>query len=143
MQDYGGPVGFAWPWPTRTGSRLSSCSTLLRTTKAWEANWNPRRAFWADRASNESALRTNLLSLPTTRTRHVGNDPNVERYAPDLSTDEFAFLSHSGEPEHYRKDVPKAQVHVLNAGHFALDTAADEIASLVQNFVGSSHNDGA
>src|SRR4029079_6551260 len=40
-----------------------------------------------------SALRTNLLSLQTTRTRHVGNDPNVERYDPDLWTDECAFLS--------------------------------------------------
>jgi pimeloyl-ACP methyl ester carboxylesterase len=27
------------------------------------ANWKTRRAFWSDRAANESALRTNLLSL--------------------------------------------------------------------------------
>jgi pimeloyl-ACP methyl ester carboxylesterase len=40
-----------------------------------------------------------------------------------------------GEPERYRKDVPKAQVHVLDAGHFALDTMADEIASLVRDFI--------
>jgi len=40
-----------------------------------------------------------------------------------------------GEPERYRQDVPNAQVHVLDAGHFALDTAADEIAALVQGFV--------
>jgi len=39
------------------------------------------------------------------------------------------------EPEAYRRDVPGAQVHVLDAGHFALDTAADEIAALVQTFV--------
>jgi pimeloyl-ACP methyl ester carboxylesterase len=42
------------------------------------------------------------------------------------------------EPEAYRRDVPNAQVHVLYAGHFALDTAADEIAALVQDFVGTS-----
>ena len=40
-----------------------------------------------------------------------------------------------GEPERYRKDVPNAEVHVLDAGHFALDTAADEIAALVREFV--------
>ena len=57
------------------------------------ANWKPRRAFWADRAANENTFRTNLLSLQTTRARHVGNDPNVERYDPDLWTDEFALLS--------------------------------------------------
>ncbi len=32
----------------------------------------------------------------------------------------------------------RAHVHVLDAGHFALDTAADEIAAFVRGFVGSS-----
>jgi pimeloyl-ACP methyl ester carboxylesterase len=41
------------------------------------------------------------------------------------------------EPEAYRRDVPDAEVHVLDAGHFALDTAADEIAALVRGFLGS------
>jgi pimeloyl-ACP methyl ester carboxylesterase len=41
------------------------------------------------------------------------------------------------EPEAYRRDVPTASVHVLDAGHFALDTAADEIAALVRDFVDS------
>ena len=40
-----------------------------------------------------------------------------------------------GEPERYHKDVPSAQVHVLDAGHFALDTKADEIAALVSQFM--------
>ena len=44
----------------------------------------------------------------------------------------------SGEPERLRKDVPKAEIHVVDGGHFALDTAADPIAALVQGFVGSS-----
>ncbi len=146
------------------------------------ANWKTRRAFWVDRAANESAPRTNLLSLQTTRTRHVGNDPNVERYDPDLWTDEFNFLNQPGqadiqsdlfydyrtnvesypkwqawmrerkprllvlwgkydlsfepsEPEAYRRDVSTAEVHVLDAGHFALDTAADQIAQLVRTFM--------
>ncbi|MGB8582775.1 MAG: alpha/beta hydrolase, partial [Candidatus Sulfotelmatobacter sp.] len=42
------------------------------------------------------------------------------------------------EPESYRHDVPKAEVHIVDGGHFALDTAADEIAALVQGFMGSS-----
>jgi hypothetical protein len=33
---------------------------------------------------------------------------------------------------------PKAEVHILDAGHFALDMTADQIAALVQGFVGSS-----
>ena len=34
-----------------------------------------------------------------------------------------------------RRDVPKAEVHVLDAGHFALDTKADEIAALLREFM--------
>jgi pimeloyl-ACP methyl ester carboxylesterase len=39
------------------------------------------------------------------------------------------------EPEAYRRDVPNADVHVLDAGHFALNTATDEIAALVRAFM--------
>jgi pimeloyl-ACP methyl ester carboxylesterase len=42
------------------------------------------------------------------------------------------------EPDAYRRDVPNAQVYVLDAGHFALDTAADEIAALIRSFAASS-----
>ena len=40
-----------------------------------------------------------------------------------------------GEPERYRQDVPNAEVHVLDAGHFALDTKADDIAALLHDFM--------
>jgi pimeloyl-ACP methyl ester carboxylesterase len=39
------------------------------------------------------------------------------------------------EPEHYRKDVPDAEVHSLDAGHFALDNNADEAAALAGGFM--------
>jgi len=35
----------------------------------------------------------------------------------------------------YAGDVPKAEVHIFDAGHFALDEATDEIASLVRGFL--------
>ncbi len=40
-----------------------------------------------------------------------------------------------GEPERFRKDVPKAGVHVLDAGHFSLDTKANEIAGMLDEFM--------
>jgi pimeloyl-ACP methyl ester carboxylesterase len=184
MQDYGGPVGFrmALAHPERIEALI--VQDAVAHNEGLGANWKTRRAFWADRAANESALRTNLLSLAAARTRHVGSDPNVERYDPDLWTDEFAFLSQpgqagiqsdmfydyrtnvdaypkwqawmrrnqprllvlwgkyessfdSGEPERYRADVPSAEVHILDGGHFALDTAADEIAAIVREFISS------
>lgn len=35
----------------------------------------------------------------------------------------------------YADDVPKAEIHFLEAGHFALNEATDEIACLVRNFL--------
>jgi pimeloyl-ACP methyl ester carboxylesterase len=190
MQDYGGPVGFRMvlAHPERVEALI--IQDAVAHNEGLGANWKTRREFWADRAPNETALRTNLLSFAATRTRHVGNDPNVERYDPDLWTDEFYFLNRpgqgdiqsdlfydcrtnvdaypkwqawmrqeqprllviwgkyelsfdSGEPERYRKDVPDAEIHIVDGGHFALDTAADQVAAQVQGFLSSSQEEGA
>jgi hypothetical protein len=47
----------------------------------------------------DAALLTNLLSLQTTRIRHVGNDPHSEKYDPDFWTAEYAFLNKPGEAD--------------------------------------------
>src|SRR5438132_2896510 len=182
MQDYGGPVGFrmALKHPDRIEGLI--IQDAVAHNEGLGAIWKTRWAFWADRSANENALRTNLLSPQTTRTRHLGGDPNVERYDPDLWTDEFAFLNQPGqveiqsdlfydyrtnvqnyprwqawmrekqprllviwgkyeasfdssEPESYRRDVPSAEVHIVDGGHFALDTAAEDIAALIGQFM--------
>jgi pimeloyl-ACP methyl ester carboxylesterase len=48
---------------------------------------------------------------------------------------EYELSFDSGEPERYRKDVPSAEVHVVDGGHFALDTAGDEVAAFVRGFL--------
>jgi pimeloyl-ACP methyl ester carboxylesterase len=35
----------------------------------------------------------------------------------------------------YRRDLPKAEVHLLDTGHFALETHADEIGALILKFM--------
>ena len=96
MQDYGGPVGFrmALAHPERVEALI--VQDAVAHNEGLGANWATRRAFWADRPANEDALRKNLLSLAATKTRHVGDDPNVELYDPDLWTDEYAFLNCTG-----------------------------------------------
>jgi pimeloyl-ACP methyl ester carboxylesterase len=47
----------------------------------------------------------------------------------------------SSEPEAYRRDVSNAEVHILDGGHFALDTAADAVAGFVRGFVDSLRSD--
>ena len=37
--------------------------------------------------------------------------------------------------EAYLRDMPKAELHILDAGHFALDEATDEIARLTRDFL--------
>jgi surfactin synthase thioesterase subunit len=37
--------------------------------------------------------------------------------------------------------MPNAEVHVLDGGHFALDTAADEMAAWVGNFMAVSRSE--
>jgi len=182
MQDYGGPVGFRMALAHPEAVQALIVQDAVAHNEGLGANWATRRAFWADRSTHEEALRKNLLSMAATKTRHVGDDPNVELYDPDLWNDEYAFLNSPGqaqiqsdlfydyrtnvenypkwqawmqktqpsllviwgkhdlsfdpgEPERYRKDVPNAQVYVLDAGHFALDTKADEIAALVRQFM--------
>src|ERR1700740_515871 len=80
MQDYGGPVGFrmALAHPDRIEALI--VQDAVSHNEGLGANWKARRGFWAGGGAHESALRTNLLSLATTRPRHVGNDPNVDRY---------------------------------------------------------------
>ncbi len=182
LQDYGGPVGFrlAVAHPERLEN------LIIQNAVAHEDGlgplWMTRRAFWADRSANEAALRANLTSLAATKQRHVGSDPDVSRYNPDLWTDEFAFLSQPGEAEiqsdlfydyrtnvasypawqrwlqlrqphllvlwgtfdpsfqvaeaaAYKRDVKNAHIVILDAGHFALDTDADAIATEIDKFL--------
>src|SRR5207248_7934943 len=120
MQDYGGPVGFriALAHPDRIEALI--VQDAVAHNEGLGANWKTRRAFWADRAANESALRTNLLSLATTRTRHIGNDPKVERYDPDLWTDEFCFLNQPRQAD-IRSElstiIERMSTHTLSGRH--------------------------
>lgn len=36
----------------------------------------------------------------------------------------------------YKRDVPGAEIHLLEAGHFALDEAVDQIAGYIRAFLG-------
>ncbi|MDB5348526.1 MAG: 2-hydroxymuconic semialdehyde hydrolase [Schlesneria sp.] len=184
MQDYGGPVGFrmAIRHPDRIDAFI--IQNAVAHSDGLGKTWDTRRAFWNDRGRHEVALHDNLLSLEATRRRHVGNDPKIDRYDPDLWTDEYAFLSRPGvmeiqinlfydyrtnvaaysawqawmrktrprtlvvwgkhdpsfestEPQAFKQDLPDAEIHMLDAGHFALDTAANEIASRIDGFLKS------
>jgi pimeloyl-ACP methyl ester carboxylesterase len=43
------------------------------------------------------------------------------------------------ETDAVKRDVPDAEVHIVDGGHVALDTAADEFAGYVRAFLSSGH----
>jgi pimeloyl-ACP methyl ester carboxylesterase len=47
------------------------------------------------------------------------------RYDPSFET---------AEARAYKRELPNAEVHVIDAGHFALDEKADDIAAYIRNF---------
>lgn len=184
VQDYGGPIGFRLAQAQPHRIRAIVVQNAVAHEEGLGPLWETRKAFWANRARHEAALRANLLSFDATRLRHVGHTPHPERYDPDAWHDEFAFLSSPGQIDiqtelfydyrtnverypqwqhymreyrppmlvlwgtydpsftvagahAYQRDVRDAQVHLLEAGHFALDEACDEVASHTRRFLAS------
>lgn len=190
VQDYGGPVGFRMALAQPERIRAIVVQNAVAHEEGLGPLWETRKAFWADRARHEAALRANLLSFDATRLRHMGHTAHPERYDSDMWHDEFAFLSSAGQidiqtelfydyrtnverypqwqrylREHqppmlvlwgkhdpsftvqgahaYRREVPNAEVHLLEAGHFALDEACDEVAAHTRRFLISLDEAGA
>jgi hypothetical protein len=70
----------------------------------------------------------------------LGAEKQLKELGMTLPTPPESFGTYVEAVQRYRNDVPNGEVHVLDAGHFALDTAADEIAGLVRNSVGFSRS---
>jgi pimeloyl-ACP methyl ester carboxylesterase len=187
MQDYGAPIGMR----VATARPNSVSALIFQNGNLYEdglgAVWAKRRLYWADRAKYEQQIREGQASLDVVRQRHLGDDPNVEAYDPDLWQDEVAFLNRPGEShiqadliydyrtniESYPKwqkwlkahplptlvmwgkhdlsftvpgawafhrDLPAAQIEILDGGHFAMDTQLAEVARLTANFLDSNRH---
>jgi pimeloyl-ACP methyl ester carboxylesterase len=182
VQDYGGPIGMRLALRRPERVRALIVQNAVCHEDGLGPLWQTRRAFWADRATHEAALRENFFSPKATQLRHVGHSPEPELYDPDLWTDELAFLNRPGqrdiqtdlfydyrtnvasypawqqwlrenrppllvvwgrhdpsfdvaEAQAYLREVPGAEVHVIDAGHFALDEAPDLVAELCRRFL--------
>jgi pimeloyl-ACP methyl ester carboxylesterase len=100
------------------------------------ALWQEEIAFLArpGEADIQSDLfydyRTNLAAYPAWQAWLRERQPPTlivwGRYDPVFDIAEVTAL---------KRDVPKAEVHVLDAGHFALDESADDIARLMRGFL--------
>jgi pimeloyl-ACP methyl ester carboxylesterase len=88
MRDYGGPMGFRMVLAHPERAEALIVQGAVAHNDGLGVAGKPPAGFLADRAANESAFRANFLSPATTRTRHVGDDPNLDRYDPDSWTDD-------------------------------------------------------
>lgn len=74
--------------------------------------------------------RTNVAAYPAWQVWLRRQQPRLlvlwGKYDPSFQVAEAAA---------YQRDVPSAEVHILNAGHFALDTDADSIAVKIDRFL--------
>lgn len=97
MQDYGAPVGMRMA----AANPAAVQGMIFQNGNVYEDGlgpmWATRKPFWNDRAAHEQAVRTAQLSLAVTRGRHIGTDPDVEAYDPDLWMDEYAYLNRPGQ----------------------------------------------
>jgi pimeloyl-ACP methyl ester carboxylesterase len=127
-------ISFRWPPHVRA---------MSETTRMWIATTpisGPTNFYFLNQpgqAEIQSDLfydyRTNVDAYPKWQAWMLQKQPRLL-----VIWGKYELSFDAGEPERYHKDVPNAEVHIVDGGRFALDTAADEIAALVQGFVGSS-----
>lgn len=182
MQDYGAPVGMRL-----AEARPNAIQALVfQNGNVYEeglgAMWGQRKVYWTDRTAHESEVIKVHQSVAATRARHIGSDPHVEAYDPDLWMDEYAYLNRPGQAriqadliydyqhniaaypqwqawlkqrqlptlviwgkydlaftvpgaEAFRRDNAAAEVHILDGGHFVMDTKLDEVSAISDGFM--------
>lgn len=190
LQDYGGPVGFRLAASNPQFVTALVIQNAVAHIEGLSEAWDVRKAFWADRAAHEPAIREAMLSPAVARQRHLAGVLHPENIDPDTWAGELAFLLRPGMADiqlelafdyqsnvaaypswqsylrqnqppvlvvwgrhdplftiagalAFGKEVPSAEIHLLNAGHFALDEEAELIAGLVRRFLARSvHGNG-
>lgn len=137
-------------WADRTANEpgLRANFSSLAATKQRHIGSNPRpETIDPDRWTDEFAFlsrpgeqdiqielfydyRTNVASYPTWNVWLRLHQPATlviwGKYDPSFVVGEVAA---------YQRDLPKAEVHILDAGHFALYEKPDEIAGLIDDFL--------
>jgi len=165
MQDYGGPVGFRiaheqglsplwearrkyWADPAQELENLKANFTSFEATRQRHIGSSPHPdRYDPDTWTDEYAFLTRPGQADIQTTLFLDYRANVASYPlwqkwlravqpPTLVVwgKYDPYFTVAGATA-YAGDVPKAEINILEAGHFALDEATDEIASLVRNFL--------
>src|SRR6266571_4357948 len=152
--DYGAPVGFrlALAHPERVTAIISQNGNAFLTPEATkvqylygvqDATLVAPEAYQLDSALLARSGNDDIqLDLFLDYANNVALYPKFQEYfrakQPPLlavwgKNDPF-FLPHGAEA--YKRDIPSAEVHFYETGHFALETHAQEIAAAIRDFLG-------
>jgi pimeloyl-ACP methyl ester carboxylesterase len=124
--DYGAPTGFRLA--VRRPERITAIVT--QSGNAYEEGlsdgWNPIHAYWEEPTqANRDAIRTMLRPETTVwHYTHGVTEPSL------ISPDGYTLDNHA-----FKRDIPAADVQLLDTGHFALETHVDEIATAIRKFL--------
>jgi hypothetical protein len=115
-QDYGGPRfsdGIGASGPDRGPHRSGRCAAQRRPRRKFE-----RHGGLFGLTAPRTRARSARIRSRWRRHGHAmsGNDPNVERYDPDLWTGEFAFLNQPGPPQMAGLDAREAAAPIGDLG---------------------------
>jgi pimeloyl-ACP methyl ester carboxylesterase len=156
MQDYGGPVGLrmAVAHPQRDQA------LIVQKANAYEEGLGPKWAgiarYWADPTTHSEQVDA-FMSFEGAKQRHLDNSPHPALLY-DYRTNVAAYRAWQAwlrqhkpptlvlwgryDPSFivpgalaYARDVPDAEIHILDAGHFALDEQVDKVAQLTEDFL--------
>jgi len=150
VQDYGAPIGLkiASRHPERVTAIITQSGNAH--TEGFTPFWEPLFAYATDPGpGTEPAVRA-LLTPEATRRQYTHGVKDPSRISPDTWAHDQALLDRPGNAEvqlalfrdyrhnldAYRRDLPDAEVHLLDAGHFALEDELDTIAGYVRGFLG-------
>lgn len=149
LSDGWAPTRAYWADPSPANREAMRAMLTLETTRWQYTHGAPDEtqvapeAYWLDYALMSRPGNDDIqLGLIADYASNVALYPRIHAYFRDRQPPLLAvwgandpFFLPAGA-EAFRRDLPKAQVHFLDAGHFALETHGREIADRIRDFLG-------
>ncbi len=148
FSDQWGPWQAYWRDPSASNREACRASLSPETTREWQygTGSDPQKLspdgynldiLYMARPGAEEIQLDLILDYRTNVAAYPAFQAYLRKYQPPLlavwGKHDPAFIPPGAEA--YRKDIPDAEVHLLDAGHFALETHAPEVAGYIREFL--------
>ena len=149
FSDQWGPWQTYWREPTPANREACRVSLLPETTRDWQYGTGSDLSklspdgynldiFYMARPGADDIQLDLILDYRSNVAAYPAFQKYFREHQPPLlavwGKHDPAFIPPGAQA--YKKDLPDAEVHLLDAGHFALETHASEIAAYIRDFLG-------